>query len=149
MSQTYSRAKIPVILTCNFCALVPSPTAFLDTTLTLTPEIIWNSPQVVLFTGPILAHHCKMITLRRSLERPHEAAETLRRMPLPCTEGQPRGPSLVAELTHKKTGGGLLVLKVCPASVTMQTVTSCGSAGSCKDLVLWSTFLSLLFVALI
>ena len=90
-----------------------------------------------------------MITPRRSLERPHEAAETLRRMTLPCTEGLPRGPSLVAELTRKKTGGELPVLKVCQASVTVQTVTSCGSAESYKDPVLWSTSLSLLFVALI
>ena len=88
-----------------------------------------------------------MITLRKSLERPHEAAETLRRLTLPCMEGLPRGPSLVAESTRKKRGGGLPVLKVCPASVTMQA--SCGSAESCKDPVLWSTFLSLLFVALI
>jgi hypothetical protein len=120
MSQVYSRVKIPLILTCNFHALVPSPTAFLDTTLTLIPEIIWNSPQAVFLTGPILAHHCKIITLGRSLERPHEPAETIRRSTLPCTDGLPQGPLLVVELTYKQTGGELPVLKVCPASVTIQ-----------------------------
>jgi len=52
--------------------------------------------------GSRLARHCKITTPSRSLERPHKAAETIRRITLPCTEGPPQEPSLVLEATRKE-----------------------------------------------
>jgi len=51
----------------------------------------------------------------------------IRRTTLPCTEEV----SLELKSTRKKTGRGIPVLKVCPASVTMQG--SCKSAKSSRD----------------